>query len=170
MDLKAYIRDVPDFPQAGVLFRDITPLLADKAAYAEVVRQLVAGAPPQATHVAAVDARGFLFAPAVAAGLGIGMVPLRKPGKLPREVFTAEYALEYGTDTLAMHKDALAAGDGVYLIDDLIATGGTLAAAAELIAASGARLEKIACVIELTALGGKAKLPPAVPFSALLQY
>lgn len=169
MNLKEHIRDIPDFPQPGILFRDITPLLAHGAAFAAAVRQLAAAAPDGTTHIAAVDARGFLFAAAVAVELGVGIVPVRKPGKLPAPVNSVQYELEYGSNTLAMHKDALRTGDCVYLIDDLIATGGTLAAAAELIVASGATLGKVACLIELCALNGRSKLPE-VPFAALIQY
>ena len=168
-DLKPHIRDIMDFPVQGILFRDITPLLADGAAFAEAVRQLTAEAPPQTTHIAAVDARGFIFASAVAVALGVGMVPVRKPGKLPAEVLSVDYELEYGSNTLTMHKDALRAGDVVYLIDDLIATGGTLAAAASLVTASGATLGKIACLIELSELNGREKLPP-VPFVTMVKY
>lgn len=169
MDLKPFIRAVPDFPQPGILFRDITPLLADAAAYAEAVRRFADAAPPDATHVAAVEARGFLFAPAVAVALSAGLVPIRKPGKLPCAALSADYALEYGSGTLAMHSDALKAGDRVYLIDDLIATGGSLAAAAQLITSCGASIVKIACLIELTALNGAQKLPP-VATAMLLKY
>ena len=169
LDLRAYIRDVADFPRAGILFRDITPLLVAPAAYAEAVAQLVAAAPPQISCVAAVEARGFLFAPAVAAALEIGLVPIRKPGKLPAAQFSADYALEYGRDSLCLHKDALSETDKVYLIDDLIATGGSLAAASSLIEMSGATLSKIACLIELAELNGRAQLP-AVPVTTLIQY
>ena len=169
LDLKRYIRNIPDFPKPGVLFRDITPLLADASAYADAVNRFVAAAPPGITHVAAIEARGFLFAPAVAARLSVGIVPIRKPGKLPCETISAGYALEYGSDSLVMHKDALTAGDCVYLLDDLIATGGSLAAAASLVQAGGARIGKISCLIALAALDGRKRLPP-VSFTALVQY
>ena len=169
LNLKRYIRDVPDFPKPGILFRDITPLLADASAYADVISRFVAAAPPNITHVAAIEARGFLFAPAVAAALAVGIVPVRKPGKLPCETVSADYVLEYGSNSLTVHKDALTARDCVYLLDDLIATGGSLAAAASLVAAGGARIGKISCLIELAALGGRTRLPP-VPFTALVRY
>ncbi|MCH9758567.1 MAG: adenine phosphoribosyltransferase [Proteobacteria bacterium] len=167
--LESYIRTIPDFPKAGILFRDITPLLAHPPAYAEVIQLLLAAAPKDTTHVAAIEARGFLFAPAVAAALQVGFVPIRKPGKLPAETVVADYTLEYGTNQLAMHRDAVKSGDRVYLIDDLIATGGSLAAALSLIHTCGATVNHIACLIELVELGGREKLAPYL-LTALLRY
>lgn len=167
--LRARILDVPDFPQTGVLFRDITPLLADAAAFRLAVESLAALAPPGADAVAAPEARGFIFGAAVAARLGAGFALVRKRGKLPRQALTAEYDLEYGRDALFMHADALRPGARVFLVDDLLATGGTMAATAQLITAAGARPTAAACLIELTALNGRQKLA-ALPFAALLRY
>lgn len=169
MDLKTYIRDVPDFPQKGILFRDIMPLLQQPAAYREAVRQLAAAPAARVTHVAAIEARGFLFAPAIAAELNVGLIPIRKAGKLPGPAYTARYALEYGESTLSIHEDALDAGAQVYLIDDLIATGGSLAAGVKLIQNCGAAVSHIGCLIELSALNGKAQIADT-PFTALIKY
>ena len=168
--LRAHIRDIPDFPKAGIVFRDITPMLATPAAFARAVAALAAMAPVHATHVAAVEARGFIFAAAIAVQLQKPFVPLRKPGKLPYETATVDYELEYGTDSLAMHIDAVSADSAVFLVDDLLATGGTLAAAVELMEKCGAAVAQIACVIELTALNGAARLPQHIPFASIVQY
>ena len=168
--LRGYIRDVPDFPKAGILFRDITPLLAAPPAFARAVAALTSLAPDETTHIAAVEARGFIFAAAVAAQLKKPFVPVRKSGKLPYHTITADYALEYGDDSLAIHTDAVGADSAVFLVDDLIATGGTLAAAARLIAQCGATVAQIACLIELADLGGAARLPQNTPFASIIQY
>lgn len=172
--LRAHIRAVPDFPRPGIVFRDITPLLQNATAFTHAVALLTRAAPANTTHVAAIEARGFLLAPAIAAALQTGVIPIRKAGKLPGPVHSAEYALEYGTDHLAIHQDALTAGDRVYLIDDLIATGGSLAAAATLIHRCGATIPKIACLIELPSLAGRHRLRTPngapIPLHTLLAY
>jgi adenine phosphoribosyltransferase len=160
--LRAGVRDVPDFPKAGILFKDITPVLADAAlfriavdCYAEAT--LAAGA----EKVVGIDARGFLFGAAVAYKLGLGFVPVRKKGKLPHECESAAYTLEYGEAVVEMHRDALHAGERVVLIDDLLATGGTAAAAIRLIEKVGAVLLEVQFLIELEFLHGRSKLPAA---------
>jgi len=159
IDLKKYIRDIPDWPKKGILFRDITPLLADPHAFPTAVDALCApffGAGVQ--YVAAVEARGFIFGAAAAERLGAGFIPIRKKGKLPGATETASYELEYGVDTLEMHRDAIPAGAKVLMVDDLLATGGTMHAACELIQKVGAHVVGIAFVIELTNLPGREKL------------
>ena len=168
-DLRARIRDVPDFPREGVLFRDITPLLADAAALERAAEGLAALAPSGVDAVAAPEARGFVFATAVAAKLGSGLVLIRKAGKLPRAALSEEYELEYGRDALFMHEDALRPGSRVFLVDDLIATGGTLSASAKLIRRAKCEPAAAACLIELTALGGREKMS-GTPFESLLKY
>ena len=169
-DLAAFVRDVPDFPKPGVTFKDISPLLADPAATAAAVAAMAApykSDPPAA--VLAVEARGFLFAVPVAAALGCGVVPVRKPGKLPAATRSVSYDLEYGSDTLEVHADALTPGQKVLIVDDVLATGGTVAAAAELARAAGAEVAAAAFLIELAFLNGRDKLP-GVPVSAALTY
>ena len=159
IQLQKYIRDIPDFPKEGILFRDITPLLADPDALAAAIEALArpfvdAGV----DYVAAVEARGFIFGSAVAKVLGAGFVPVRKKGKLPFETMSVTYDLEYGTDTLEVHKDAVEQGSKVLMVDDLLATGGTMAAAARLIDGLGAEIIGMTFLIELTALAGREKL------------
>ena len=159
MDLGRFVRDVPDFPKNGIIFKDITPLLADPAALDEAVRQLAApyeGKGVQA--VAAIESRGFIFGAAVAQRLRAGFVPLRKPGKLPRRTVRAEYELEYGTDAIEMHADAIRPGTKVLMLDDLLATGGTMAAACRLVERLGGRVVGIAFLIDLAFLKGRDKL------------
>ncbi len=170
MDLKAYIRDVPDFPKPGIIFKDITPLLRAPEALEYTVGALAepfrgAGI----TLVAAIESRGFIFGSCVARLLGAGFVPIRKPGKLPWTTRRNEYVLEYGTDALEMHDDALGADDRVVLVDDVLATGGTAAAASCLIRESGADLVGVAMVIELLFLEGRKKLD-GVNVHSLIQY
>lgn len=168
--LKSLVRDVPDFPKKGILFRDITPLLAHGPAFVEIVDALAAIArAARATKIAAPESRGFIFGAPVAAKLGIGFVPIRKPGKLPAKKRSVTYALEYGTDTLEMHEDGAAAGDRVLLVDDLLATGGTIRAVADLVETTGATVVGFAFVIELAALKGREKLGVR-PVHALLTY
>jgi adenine phosphoribosyltransferase len=162
---------VPDFPQAGVLFRDITPLLADAGAFARCIDRLAEpwlGAGIGA--VCGIESRGFIFGAALAQKLAAGFVPLRKPGKLPPPVVEVDYALEYGTDRLQAHADALRPDERVLLVDDVIATGGTLCAARALVARLGGELAGAAVVIELAALGGRARWRDAPPLHALLRY
>ena len=157
--LTDYIRDVPDFPKPGILFRDITPLLADKDAFAAAVDVL---AEPfvglNVNYVAAVEARGLIFGSAMAKELEAGFVPIRKQGKLPYKTESVTYDLEYGTDTLEVHSDAIKAGSEVLMVDDLLATGGTMAAACKLMAKLGARIAGISFLVELTDLAGRQKL------------
>ena len=170
MDLKTYIRDVPDFPKKGILFKDITPLLRAPEALEFCVAAL---AEPfrrnQVTKVAAIESRGFIFGSCVARLLNAGFVPIRKPGKLPWTTRRNEYVLEYGTDALEIHDDALTADDRVVLIDDVLATGGTAAAASCLIRDLGADLIGIAMVIELSFLSGRSKLN-GIPVHSLITY
>jgi adenine phosphoribosyltransferase len=157
--LARYIRAVPDWPKKGILFRDITPLLADSQAFPAAVDAL--SAPFRhagVAYVAGVEARGFIFGAAVAARLKAGFVPIRKKGKLPCETERITYALEYGTDCIEMHRDAIPRGAKVLLVDDLLATGGTMQAACELLEKVGAEVVGIAVVIELTDLNGRQRL------------
>lgn len=170
MDLAALIRDIPDFPEPGVIFKDITPVLADRVAFSELVLGLAE--PHRAAgidKVAGIEARGFTLAAPVARELGTGFIPLRKPGKLPWETLRQAYSLEYGADALEMHVDALEPGERVLIVDDVIATGGTAAAAASLVHRGGAVLVGITVFIELAFLNGRAALN-GVPFHALLRY
>jgi adenine phosphoribosyltransferase len=161
MTLKSHIRDIPDFPKPGIVFRDITPLLLDPSALDAAVTDIAAYARPLSVDlVVAAEARGFILGAAVARELGVGFVPARKPGKLPGETVSAEYILEYGVDALEMHADALSNGARVLLHDDLLATGGTARALAELAEGAGAVIAGCAFLVELTFLGGREKLAP----------
>jgi len=158
-DLEKIIRDVPDFPKPGIIFKDITPLLADPAALSQCVDDLIA--PFQTagiSKVVGIESRGFIFGTVAACRLGTGFVPIRKPGKLPSETLSEPYELEYGTDTIEIHADALAPGEKVLMIDDLLATGGTMAAACNLVEKLGAEIAGVAFVIELCFLPGREKL------------
>jgi adenine phosphoribosyltransferase len=169
-DLKKLIREVPDFPKPGILFYDITTLLKNAAGLRAVLDALAARyRDARIDMVVGVEARGFIFAPAVARALNAGFVPVRKPGKLPAERVGAEYALEYGTDRLEMHKDALDGARRVLIVDDLLATGGTAAAVAKLVERMGAEVAGLAFVVELTFLNGRGKLAGYDVFS-LLSY
>jgi adenine phosphoribosyltransferase len=168
--LKKHIRDIPDFPKEGILFRDITPLLLDPAAFRETVDTLrTRYEGKKIDKFAAIEARGFFFASPIAYQLDAGFVPLRKPGKLPYETISESYALEYGEASLEIHKDAVKPGDRVVIIDDLLATGGTAAASIALIEKLGGEVVEIAFVIELTALGGREKIS-GTPIFSLLSY
>jgi adenine phosphoribosyltransferase len=156
--LAPLIRDVPDYPRPGVMFKDITPLLADGAAFAAAVGALAAGY-QGIDKVVGIEARGFILAAPVACHLGVGFVPVRKLGKLPGPTHSQTYALEYGTATVEVHVDALTPGDRVLLVDDVLATGGTAAAAAELVRRCGAEVVGLAVLIELGFLGGRANVP-----------
>jgi adenine phosphoribosyltransferase len=169
-DLGAHIRDIPDFPKPGILFKDITPLLLDPEALAQAVTELADWARPlDVDFVAAAEARGFILGAAVARELGAGFVPARKPGKLPHETISAEYILEYGVDALEMHADALADGARVLLHDDLLATGGTAKALTELIEGTGAEVVGCEFLVELAFLGGRERLA-GYDVHALLTY
>ena len=153
------IRDVPDFPKPGIVFKDITPLLADVYAFMEAIEDLVAGVRGlKPTHVAGVESRGFLLAGPMAERLGVGVIPLRKPGKLPCETWKEDYSLEYGEATLEIHRDACGPTDRVVVVDDLLATGGTVAACNRLLIEAGAEVVGCAVVIELEGLGGREAL------------
>ncbi len=159
MELKDYIRSIPDFPTPGILFRDITPLLKDPPAFAETISALVARYKDiEIDAVAGIDARGFLFAAPTALTMGRPIVPIRKQGKLPYETHGVTYQLEYGTDTLEMHRDAVRPGDRVLIVDDLLATGGTLAAAVKLVERAGGLVAGLSVLVELTALNGRDRL------------
>jgi adenine phosphoribosyltransferase len=157
--LKAAIRDVPDFPKPGVVFKDITTLLRDPVLFRRSIDLLVAACGDRPVDkVVAIESRGFLFGGAVAHQLGAGFVPVRKPGKLPCRTVEASYELEYGTDTVEMHEDALTAGDRVLIVDDVIATGGTARAAGELTERLGATVSAFVFLVELSFLAGREKL------------
>jgi len=158
--LASYVRDIPDFPQPGIVFKDLTPLLADVDAFRFVVDALVDHACSfPVDKVVGIEARGFTFAAAAAYRFGAGFVPVRKPGKLPFKTVAETYALEYGTDSLEIHQDAVAPGEAVYVIDDILATGGTAAATCRLVESLGGRVTGVAFVAELGFLDGRAKLP-----------
>jgi adenine phosphoribosyltransferase len=161
--ISARIRDIQDYPTPGIVFKDITPLLADGRAFAAVVAALAdshsKSGPGSIDKVAGIEARGFIFAAPVALRLGAGFVPVRKQGKLPAETYAESYELEYGSATIEMHSDALSPGERVLIIDDVLATGGTASATARLVRRSGAEVAGIAVVVELGFLGGRAKLP-----------
>jgi adenine phosphoribosyltransferase len=158
IDLRRYIRDVPDFPKPGILFKDITPLLADGPAFREMIEALVAPFRGRVDTVLGIESRGFIIGAAAALSLGTGIAIVRKPGKLPSRTHRASYTLEYGTDTLEIHDDAIGSGHRVLLIDDLLATGGTASAAIELVGHCDGRVVGCAFVIELDALGGRKRL------------
>lgn len=171
MDFHALIRDVPDFPRPGIAFKDIMPMLAHGPAFAEAVAAMAAPwrqQPPQA--VAGIEARGFILGAAIARELGVGFVPVRKPGKLPGAVHEVAYALEYGQDRLQVQRDALPPGTRVLLVDDVLATGGTLLAAVELLQGAGLALAGAAVLVELEALGGRARWTLPAPLLATLRY
>lgn len=160
LDLASLVQDVPDYPQPGIVFKDLTPLLADPGGLRAVVDAIVARHPAGTVDVVAgIEARGFLLAAPVALALGVGVVPVRKGGKLPREVHEASYDLEYGSSTLAVHQDAFAPGQRVLVVDDVLATGGTAAAALHLVERCGAVPVGVAVVLELGFLEGRRALP-----------
>jgi adenine phosphoribosyltransferase len=170
IDLKDYIRDIPDFPQPGILFRDITPLLKDTAALRYVIDRFTAECRgPDLDAIVSIESRGFLFGAPVAYNLGLPLVPVRKPGKLPSARMSVEYSLEYGTGQLDIHQDGLSEGDRVVIMDDLLATGGTAMATAKLVELLGAKVECLAFLVELKALGGRQHLKDYEVLS-LVQY
>src|SRR5580692_135382 len=169
-DLKKLIREVPDYPKPGILFYDLTTLLKDKLGFHMLIDRLCEHYVGHTIDVVAgIEARGFIFAPALAYRLNAGFVPVRKPKKLPAKTTSISYALEYGTDSLELHEDAISPGETVTICDDLLATGGTAAAAAKLIQELGGKVEGLAFAVELTFLGGRKKLPNFDVFS-LIQY
>ncbi len=159
INLKDHIRDIPDWPKKGVLFRDITPMLSDAKAFSYAVEKL-AGCfkEKEVDQVAGIEARGFIFGAAVAEKIGAGFIPIRKKGKLPHDIATIDYDLEYGTDTLEVHADSVLKGNKILMLDDLLATGGTMAAACELIEKIGGQVQGIAFLVELEFLKGIEKL------------
>lgn len=169
-DLIRHVRTIPDFPTPGIQFRDLTPLMADPAALRASAEQLCAPFRSESIAlVAAIEARGFIFGALVARELDAGFVPLRKPGKLPGQVEKVSYALEYGSASLEIHSDALEHGARVLLIDDVLATGGTAAAAAQLLQRLGAQVAGIAFLLEIAALNGRARLTDGVRVHSVLQ-
>ena len=164
--ISTHVRDVPDYPQLGVMFKDISPLLADGKAFAAVVDALAVTYGPE-DKVAGIEARGFILAAPVANRLGVGFVPIRKKGKLPGATFAKDYDLEYGTATIEVLADAFVPGERVLVIDDVLATGGTARATADLVQRAGARVAGLAVLLELSFLNGRARLA-GLPVSALL--
>lgn len=169
--VKSKIRDIIDFPVKGIVFKDITTVLRDKEGFKEIIKFLTEKfQDKQIDYVAGIESRGFIFGAALAYELGVGFIPLRKPGKLPAETLSQEYQLEYGTDTLQIHKDAIEPGKRVVVIDDLLATGGTAAAACKLIEQTGAKVVSAAFVIELADLKGRDKIPACVETVSMVVY
>ena len=172
--LDRLVVDVVDYPKPGIVFKDITPLLADHAGFTEVVEALAAAGRdadgrPIVDKVLGMEARGFILAAPVALALGAGFIPVRKAGKLPRETHAVSYSLEYGDATLELHQDAVAPGERVLLVDDVIATGGTVAATVDLVRRSGAEVVGVAALMELAALDGRSVIGADVPITALMQ-
>jgi len=166
-DIKRYIRDIPDFPKAGIIFRDITPLLADGAAFHQVVDEIAERYRGRVDMVLGIESRGFIIGAAVAYALQAGLAVVRKPGKLPSLTFAAQYALEYGNDTLEIHRDAFGHPCRVLIVDDLLATGGTARAAIELVERLRGGVVACAFVVELAALNGRQRLYPHPVFSVV---
>jgi adenine phosphoribosyltransferase len=170
IDLRSFIRDVPDFPKPGIIFKDITPLLKSPEALDETIEQLVAPYREDGiTNVVAIESRGFIFGSCVAQKLRAGFIPVRKPGKLPWTTRRHEYVLEYGSDVLEIHDDALTEDDRVLIVDDVLATGGTMQAALQLVRGFGAHISGALTVIELSFLDGRGKLGD-VPVHSVLRY
>ena len=159
LDLKSRIRDIPDFPKKGILFRDITTLLKDTEAFQKVIDKITCFYEDEGIEkVVGIESRGFIMGAPVAYGLSAGFIPVRKPGKLPSDIYEAKYELEYGTDTLTVHQDAITPGERVLVVDDLLATGGTIAATLDLLKQLGAVVVGVAFLIELAELKGRDKL------------
>jgi adenine phosphoribosyltransferase len=170
VDLKKLIRDVPNFPIEGIVFKDITTLLKDAEGYSKTLDELFNLAKDKGiTKVVGIESRGFIFGGALAEKLGVGFVPIRKPGKLPSETVSESYELEYGTDKIEIHKDALSGGDKILLHDDLLATGGTMEAATKLVEKLGAEIVQISVLIDLTFLNGKERLK-GYDVKSLMEY
>ena len=169
-DLSAHIRDIPEFPKKGIIFKDITTLLKNPVAFREAAEQLYAAVPDKnIDKVVAIESRGFIFGAMLAERLNAGFVPVRKPGKLPAQTLQAAYLLEYGTDTLEIHQDAIAPGERILLHDDLLATGGTARAACQLIKQLGGQVIHISFLLELAFLNGKEKLTDYT-VSSIIKY
>lgn len=169
LHLRDFIRNIPDFPKKGINFKDISPLLANGEAFSECTSELAVHMPPDIDAIVGIESRGFLFGAALAQLTGVGFVAIRKPGKLPAATHSVEYELEYGTDVLEIHQDALSQGHKVVIVDDLLATGGTAAATIQLIEQLGAEVAACLFVIELDFLAGREKLTPT-PVHSLLHY
>jgi adenine phosphoribosyltransferase len=171
MDLKSLIRDIPDFPEPGIVFRDITPLLRDPEGLRYTIDALVEQSSAfRPDCIVGIESRGFMFGVPIAHQLGVGFIPVRKSGKLPAEVHSIEYELEYGKGLLEIHKDALSPGDRVLILDDLLATGGTAKATADMIEKTGAQVAACVFVVELLALEGRKKFNSNTPVVSLVQY
>lgn len=169
--LKSKIRDIPDFPKPGIVFKDLTTLMKDRDAFAYVIDFITTRFATEKPHyVAGIEARGFILASAVAHKLNVGFIPVRKPGKLPARVVQESYQLEYGTDKLEVHEDCVVQGEKVLLIDDLLATGGTAAAAYSLLKKVGADVMSIGFVVELGFLNGRQKMPGGVEVFSLINF
>ena len=169
--LRALVRDVPDFPKPGILFRDLTPVMRDSQAWKRVMEGMQqALAPLQPEVIVGIEARGFIVGTGLAMTMGLGFVPVRKPGKLPGPITAVDYALEYGSDRLEIQEGALSGCQRVLVIDDLLATGGTAAACSELVSRAGGAVCGYGFVAELTALEGRSKLPGGVPVESLIHY
>jgi adenine phosphoribosyltransferase len=170
IDLAGLVRNIPDFPLPGIQFKDITTLVGNGPAFAQVIATMAERYRNRGIDaVVGVESRGFIFSAPIALQLGVGLVPVRKPGKLPADTYQVEYELEYGSNKLEIHRDAFTPGARVLVVDDLLATGGTIAAASALIEQAGAEVVELAFVIELAFLGGRAKLAPH-PVYSLIQY
>ncbi len=170
-DLRRWIRDIPDFPKPGILFRDLTPLMRDPAGWRETVRQLA-----EITErlkpdlIVGIESRGFIVGTSLATALGLGFVPVRKPGKLPGEVHAVDYELEYGSDRLEIHADGFEDSPRILIVDDLLATGGTAEACGQLVDLAGGEIVGFAFVVELADLGGRQRLPAGVAVESLVTY
>jgi adenine phosphoribosyltransferase len=170
LDFKSIIRDVPDFPKKGIVFKDITPLLKDPKAFQAVIEQLAKRYEGKNLKaVVAMESRGFIFGAPLATRLGIGFIPVRKPGKLPYKTFQETYDLEYGKDTLEIHQDAVANGDKILVLDDVLATGGTAAATIKLVEKAGGEVVEAAFIIHLSFLNGQDKLQ-STPVFSIIQF
>ncbi len=169
--LKSKIRDIPDFPKPGIVFKDLTTLLKDNEAFKYVIDVFADNfAAHKPKYIAGIEARGFILGPAIAHRLNVGFIPVRKPGKLPHKVVKESYQLEYGTDTLEVHEDCVAKGDRVVLIDDLLATGGTAGAAYSLLNKVGADVVSFGFVVELGFLNGRSKMPSGLDVFSIITY
>lgn len=169
INLRDYIRDIPDFPKPGVIFKDITPLLADGDAFAASISGLACQMPANVDALVGIESRGFIFGAALAQQTGLGLIPVRKPGKLPADVHGVDYELEYGMDRLEIHRDAVSAGHKIVIVDDLLATGGTMRATIDLVHKLGADVAGCLFVVELAFLNGR-KFLQDVPVYSLISY
>jgi len=169
INLRDYIRDIPDFPKPGIVFKDITPLLANGHAFGASVSGLACQMPANVDAIIGIESRGFIFGAALAQQTGLGLIPVRKPGKLPADVHGVDYELEYGVDRLEIHRDAVSSGHRVVIVDDLLATGGTMCATVELVRQLGAEVAGCLFIVELAFLNGR-KLLQDVPIHSLISY